>query len=139
MVAGLGTRFASMLASIVVVETVFSYPGMGKILFDSVMGNDFVVSIAILMLFIYLNLAVSLLGGLVYGRFAPQGRYPARQADAGAGPLAAAGPSALASLAEPTPRALRVAGMVIGACGLGLIAYFCYVGLCWPIDVTLPA
>jgi hypothetical protein len=39
-----------VFAGTVIVETVFSYPGMGKLLYDSIMGNDFVVSMAILML-----------------------------------------------------------------------------------------
>ncbi|MBM2811700.1 MAG: hypothetical protein HW416_2459, partial [Chloroflexi bacterium] len=40
----IGNSFSRFFAGATITETVFSYPGMGKLLFDSVMGNDFVVS-----------------------------------------------------------------------------------------------
>src|SRR5437660_10072735 len=59
----------------VVVETVFSYPGMGKLLYDSVLGNDFVVSMAILMLLAFMVLWGNLIADILYGWVDPRIRY----------------------------------------------------------------
>ena len=48
---------------------------MGKLLFDSVMGNDFVVSMAILMMLSFLVLFGNLLADLLYGWVDPRIRY----------------------------------------------------------------
>ena len=31
----------TLLSGAVTIETIFAYPGMGKLMFDAVMGNDF--------------------------------------------------------------------------------------------------
>jgi peptide/nickel transport system permease protein len=48
---------------------------MGKLLYDSVMGNDFVVSMAILMLLSFMVLMGNLLADVVYGWVDPRIRY----------------------------------------------------------------
>lgn len=61
----IGLEFGSMLALTVVTETVFSWPGMGKLMIDSLNALDRPVVVAYLMLtvciFIFLNTAVDLL------------------------------------------------------------------------------
>lgn len=64
----LGTLFSGVL----VTETVFSYPGMGKLIYDAVMGNDYNLALAGLMLATGLTLAGSLLADLVYGVLDPR-------------------------------------------------------------------
>jgi peptide/nickel transport system permease protein len=45
-----GMHVGSMLGGAVVVETVYSWPGLGKLAYDSVMGRDFTVLLGILLL-----------------------------------------------------------------------------------------
>ena len=46
----LGLELGSMIAFAVVTETVFAYPGMGKLLYDAVMGNDTNLALVALLL-----------------------------------------------------------------------------------------
>jgi ABC-type dipeptide/oligopeptide/nickel transport system permease component len=65
----------ALLGGSVVVETVFSYPGMGKLLYDSVLGNDFSVSMAILMALSVAGVLFNLVADLTYGVLDPRIRY----------------------------------------------------------------
>jgi len=71
----IGASFARFFAGATITETVFSYPGMGKLLYDSVMGNDFVVSMAILMLLAFMVLWGNLIADVLYGWVDPRIRY----------------------------------------------------------------
>jgi peptide/nickel transport system permease protein len=71
----IGGSFSRFFAGATITETVFSYPGMGKLLYDSVMGNDFVVSMAILMLLAFLVLWGNLVTDVLYGVVDPRVRY----------------------------------------------------------------
>ncbi len=64
----LGTLFSGVL----VTETVFAYPGMGKLIYDAVMGNDYNLALAGLMLATGLTLFGSLLADLLYGLLDPR-------------------------------------------------------------------
>jgi peptide/nickel transport system permease protein len=75
LVTVIGGSFSRFFAGATIVETVFSYPGMGKLLYDSVMGNDFVLSMAILMLLSFMVLMGSLIADVVYGWVDPRIRY----------------------------------------------------------------
>jgi len=60
----LGSGLGRLFGSLVIVETLFSYPGLGKILFDSVMGGavmdrDFVVAIGVLLSLTWVGLVGS--------------------------------------------------------------------------------
>ena len=59
-----GLEFGSTLAFAVVTETIFSWPGLGKLIIDSITSLDRPVMVAYLMLvalfFIVINLAVDL-------------------------------------------------------------------------------
>lgn len=75
----MATLFANtipiLLGGSVIVETVFSYPGMGKLLYDSVLENDFSVSMAILMFLAILVVMFNLFADLSYGVLDPRIRY----------------------------------------------------------------
>jgi peptide/nickel transport system permease protein len=71
----IGASFSRFFAGATITETVFSYPGMGKLLFDSVMGNDFVVSMAILMILSFMVLWGNLIADVLYGWVDPRIRY----------------------------------------------------------------
>jgi peptide/nickel transport system permease protein len=71
----IGGSMSRFFAGATITETVFSYPGMGKLLYDSVMGNDFVVSMAILMLLAFIVLWGNLLADIMYGVVDPRIRY----------------------------------------------------------------
>ena len=75
LVTVVGSSFSRFFAGAVITETVFSYPGMGKLLYDSVMGNDFVVSMAILLMLATIVLWGNLLADLMYGWIDPRIRY----------------------------------------------------------------
>lgn len=64
----LGTLFSG----IVVTETVFAYPGMGKLIYDAVMGADYNLALAGLMLATSVTLAGSLLADCAYGLLDPR-------------------------------------------------------------------
>jgi len=64
-----GVEFGSIMAFAVVTETIFSWPGIGKLLIDSIMNLDRPVVVAYLLLivtmFILINLAVDILYSLL--------------------------------------------------------------------------
>jgi peptide/nickel transport system permease protein len=64
----LGTLFSG----IVVTETVFAYPGMGKLIYDAVMGADYNLALAGLLMATGLTLAGSLLADCAYGFLDPR-------------------------------------------------------------------
>jgi peptide/nickel transport system permease protein len=71
----MGTFFATMITGAVIVETVFSWPGVGRLAFEAILGRDFpvmqAVVMAITMLYILANLAVDVL----YAWLDPRIRY----------------------------------------------------------------
>lgn len=70
-----GLQFGQLLAGAVITETVFSWPGIGRLLVDSIRARDYpVVQGAVLLIavsFIFINLVVD----LVYGFIDPRIRY----------------------------------------------------------------
>lgn len=70
-----GIQLANMIGNTVVVETIFAWPGIGKLIIDAIFARDFaVVQAAICVvaaIYILLNLAVD----LAYGLLDPQIRY----------------------------------------------------------------
>jgi peptide/nickel transport system permease protein len=65
-VAVTGVQFASVIAFAVVTESIFAWPGMGKLLVDSINVLDRPVIVGylciVVILFVAINLAVDLLG-----------------------------------------------------------------------------
>ena len=68
----LALDLGSLFSGVLVTETVFAYPGMGKLIYDAVMGNDYNLALAALMLATALTLAGSLLADLLYRLLDPR-------------------------------------------------------------------
>jgi peptide/nickel transport system permease protein len=58
-----------------VVETVFAYPGMGRLLYTSIMGNDFVIAMTVVMIIAVTVVSFNLLADILYGWLDPRIRY----------------------------------------------------------------
>jgi peptide/nickel transport system permease protein len=58
-----------------VVETVFAYPGVGRLLYTSIMGNDFVVAMTVVMIIAITVVFFNLLADIIYGWLDPRIRY----------------------------------------------------------------
>ena len=58
-----------------VVETVFAYPGVGRLLYTSIMGNDFVVAMTVVMIIAVTVVFFNLLADIIYGWLDPRIRY----------------------------------------------------------------
>ena len=71
----LALDFGTLFSGALVVETVFARPGMGKLIYDSVMGNDYNLALVALLLATFVTLAGSLLADLAYGWLDPRIRY----------------------------------------------------------------
>jgi len=71
----IGLQFGALLAGAVITETVFSWPGIGRLLVDSIRARDYpVVQGSVLLIavsFIFVNLVVD----LIYGFIDPRIRY----------------------------------------------------------------
>jgi peptide/nickel transport system permease protein len=58
-----------------VVETVFAYPGMGRLLYTSIMGNDYVIAMTVVMIIAVTVVFFNLLADVIYGWLDPRIRY----------------------------------------------------------------
>jgi glutathione transport system permease protein len=70
-----GLQFGFLLGGSVVVETVFSFPGMGRLLIDSIAFRDYPVIQAELLLFSFEFILVNLLVDVLYSILNPKIRY----------------------------------------------------------------
>jgi peptide/nickel transport system permease protein len=70
----LGLELGSMIAFAVVTETVFSYPGMGKLLIDSINRLDRPVIVAYLMMTVVIFVIINLVVDLLYATVDPRVR-----------------------------------------------------------------
>jgi peptide/nickel transport system permease protein len=68
----LGLELGSMIAFAVVTETVFSYPGMGKLLIDSINRLDRPIIVAYLMLTVMIFVLINLLVDVLYAAIDPR-------------------------------------------------------------------
>ncbi len=64
-----------VLNGAVLTETVFSWPGMGLLLFQAVLGHDFNVAMAVLLLLGLVTVGANLLADLAYAAVDPRIRY----------------------------------------------------------------
>jgi ABC-type dipeptide/oligopeptide/nickel transport system permease component len=71
----IGIQFGYMIGGIVIIEQVFTYPGLGELLLNSLLSRDYpVVQLSLLILvatFIFVNLIVD----LIYGYLDPKIKY----------------------------------------------------------------
>lgn len=65
-------HLGSLVSGAVAVETVFAWPGMGKLIYDAVIGNDFSLALAALLLVTATTLVANLLADLVQARLDPR-------------------------------------------------------------------
>ena len=67
--------FGFLFSGALTVEIIFSYPGMGKLIFDAIMGNDFNLALVALLFATTLTLAGNLLADILYGWLDPRIAY----------------------------------------------------------------
>ena len=67
----LGVLFSGAL----ITETVFAYPGMGKLIFDAIMGNDYNLALVGLLMATALTLIGNLLADVAYAGLDPRISY----------------------------------------------------------------
>jgi peptide/nickel transport system permease protein len=71
----LALSFGSLVSGALVTEEMFAYPGMGKLIFDAVMGNDYNLALAGLLLAAVVAMAANLAADLAYGWLDPRVTY----------------------------------------------------------------
>lgn len=68
----LALDFGYLFSGALVTETIYSWPGMGKLIFDSVMGNDFNLALVALLFATAFTLAANLLADICYAWLDPR-------------------------------------------------------------------
>lgn len=71
----IGTGFALLIGGVVVTETVFNIPGVGRLTVDAILARDYPVIQAMILLTSFLYVLVNLLIDLSYSLFDPRIRY----------------------------------------------------------------
>ncbi|MBT3360496.1 MAG: ABC transporter permease [Rhodospirillales bacterium] len=67
--------FGFLFSGALVTETIFAYPGMGKMIFDAIMGNDFNLALVSLLFATTLTVLGNLLADLAYAWLDPRVSY----------------------------------------------------------------
>ncbi len=75
LVTVLGVAIPGVLAGAPLTETVFSWPGVGKLLVESTLGGDYAVAQGIIMFISIMVIVANLLVDIAYGVLAPRIRY----------------------------------------------------------------
>jgi peptide/nickel transport system permease protein len=70
-----GYQFARLLGGVIIVETIFVVPGLGRFLIESIIHRDFVVIQAVILLTAAVVLGLNLIIDLLYGILDPRIRY----------------------------------------------------------------
>ena len=71
----LALSFGGLVSGALVTETMFAYPGMGKLIFDAVMGNDYNLALAALLLAAVTAMLANLGADLAYAWLDPRVSY----------------------------------------------------------------
>ena len=71
----LALSFGGLVSGALVTETMFAYPGMGKLIFDAVMGNDYNLALAALLLATVVTMVANLAADLAYAWLDPRVCY----------------------------------------------------------------
>jgi peptide/nickel transport system permease protein len=74
----LGLEMGSVIGGVVVLETIFSIPGMGRLIVDSILFRDYPTVQALVLLLAVTVLVANLLADLTYGVLDPRVRHGAR-------------------------------------------------------------
>ncbi|MCB2100817.1 MAG: ABC transporter permease, partial [Rhodobacterales bacterium] len=64
--------FGYLFSGALITETIFAYPGMGKLIFDAIMGNDFNLALVALLFATGVTLAGNILADLAYAWLDPR-------------------------------------------------------------------
>lgn len=64
--------FGFLFSGALIVETIFAYPGMGKLIFDAIMGNDFNLAMIAFLFATILTLLGNLIADMAYGWLDPR-------------------------------------------------------------------
>ncbi|MBL4827116.1 MAG: ABC transporter permease [Spongiibacteraceae bacterium] len=72
MLTFMGTFFATMITGAVVVETVFSWPGIGRLAFDAILNRDFPLIQAVVLMMAALFIVINLLVDISYAVVDPK-------------------------------------------------------------------
>jgi len=71
----MGTFFATMITGAVVIETVFSWPGIGRLAYESILNRDFPVMQAVILFMTTLYILANLIVDILYAWVDPRIRY----------------------------------------------------------------
>jgi len=71
----LALEFGNLFSGALITETVFAWPGMGKLIYDAILGNDFNLALVALLLATLVTLTGNLLADLVYAWLDPRIAY----------------------------------------------------------------
>jgi ABC-type dipeptide/oligopeptide/nickel transport system permease component len=71
----IGLQFGTLLAGVIVIETVFGWPGMGRLLISSIMSRDFPIVQAIILMMAFIFLMMNLLVDISYAFLDPRITY----------------------------------------------------------------
>lgn len=74
----IGLQFGNLFAGAVLVETVYSWPGMGRLVFDSILRRDYPTLMGVLFFSAVMVIAANILTDLVYRLIDPRIRAGAR-------------------------------------------------------------
>ncbi|MGQ9427379.1 ABC transporter permease [Gilvimarinus sp. F26214L] len=74
----MGTFFATMITGAVVVETVFSWPGIGRLAFEAILNRDFPLIQAVVLFMTALFIVINLIVDLAYAWVDPRIRHGSR-------------------------------------------------------------
>jgi peptide/nickel transport system permease protein len=75
-----GLEFGSVIAFAIVTETIFAWPGMGKLLIDSINVLDRPVIVAYLMIIVFMFIVINLVVDLLYSALDPRVRIAGARA-----------------------------------------------------------
>ncbi len=70
-----GLRFAGLLGGVVIIENIFVVPGIGNLLIDAIIHQDFIVIQAVVVLTAVIVVCLNLVVDLLYGVIDPRIRY----------------------------------------------------------------
>ena len=71
----MGLQFGFLLGGSIVVETVFNWPGMGRLLVDAVNQRDYPVIQGLVLLFSFEFILINLMVDVLYGAINPAIRF----------------------------------------------------------------
>ncbi len=71
----MGAFFATMITGAVVIETVFSWPGIGRLAYESILNRDFPVMQAVILFMTTLYIMANLIVDILYAWIDPRIRY----------------------------------------------------------------